>query len=90
MGDAGSSWASDSAATRVTARPAACLFAGAPVQVATLADRTIFGTPEEAVERVRAYVAAGCRKFILFPIAPGGEIVHQVRLIATRVLPRVA
>jgi len=69
---------------------AARLFAGAPVQVATLADRTIFGTPEEAVERVRAYVAAGCRKFILFPIAPGGEIIHQVRLIATRVLPRVA
>ncbi len=65
-------------------------FSKAPMPEAMLADRTIFGTPEDAVERLREYASHGCRKFVLFPIAPGAELVRQARRVGESVLPRVA
>jgi len=64
-------------------------FAKAPLPEATRAERTIFGTPQEAVDRLHEYAAHGCRKFVLFPIAPGADLVRQARLVGESVLPRV-
>lgn len=67
---------------------AAALGRRAPAPPGALAERTIIGTPEEAVERIEAFVAAGCRKFVLFPMVPGAELLRQVELVGRSVLPR--
>lgn len=73
------------------ARAAAeAFFAKAPMPEAMRAGRTIFGTPADAVEQLHDWVAHGCRKFVLFPIAPGAELVRQARLVGENVLPRFA
>jgi len=62
-------------------------FAKAPLPEAMREDRTIFGTPAQAVERLHEYVARGCRKFVLFPVAPGADLVRQARLVGESILP---
>jgi probable F420-dependent oxidoreductase len=62
-------------------------FARSPLPREALAERCIFGTPEEAVERLGSYVAAGCTKFILFPIAGAGELIPQIELYGNAILP---
>lgn len=69
---------------------AEAFFAKAPIPGTTPAARTIFGTPEEAVLRLRDWVAHGCRKFVLFPIVPGAELVRQARLVGESILPHFA
>jgi len=53
-----------------------------------MAARCAIGTPEECVEKVGAYVAAGCTKYVLFPIAPPDELIGQLELFAKRVIAR--
>lgn len=53
-----------------------------------MAARCAIGTPEECVEKVRAYVAAGCTKYVLFPIAPADELIGQIELFAKQIIPR--
>lgn len=65
-------------------------FARSPLPPEALAERCIFGTPEEAVERLRRYAAAGCTKFILFPLVGAGELIPQIELYGREILPRMA
>ena len=44
------------------------------------------GTPEDALQRVQAMIAAGFR-YVIFIIMPGDE--ETVRLVAEQVLPNV-
>ena len=59
-----------------------------PFSPESMAARCAIGTPEECVEKVAAYVAAGCTKYVLFPIAPADELIGQIELFAKQVIPR--
>jgi alkanesulfonate monooxygenase SsuD/methylene tetrahydromethanopterin reductase-like flavin-dependent oxidoreductase (luciferase family) len=65
-------------------------FARSPLPAEALAERCIFGTPEEAVERLGRYAASGCTKFILFPIAGAGDLIPQIELYGREILPRMS
>jgi len=70
------------------AREAAQKFlARAPVPQDALDERTAIGTVDEVVARLQRYVAVGCSKFILFPVAPAGEIIPQIELFGREILP---
>jgi probable F420-dependent oxidoreductase len=75
----------DGARAREVARQ---FFARSPLPPEALAERCIFGTPEEAVERLRLYAAKGCTKFILFPVVGAGELLPQIDLFGEAILPR--
>ncbi len=53
-----------------------------------MATRSAIGTPEECVDVIRTYVAAGCTKFVLFPIVPPDELVGQIELYGRDIVPR--
>ena len=36
------------------------------------------------------FVDAGCTKFILFPVAPAGELIPQIELFGREILPAFA
>ena len=55
-----------------------------------VAERCAVGTLEECAERIRAFVDAGCTKFVLFPLAPPDELVAQIELYAARLIARFA
>jgi probable F420-dependent oxidoreductase len=65
-------------------------FERSPFPPEALAERCIFGEPAEAIARLERYVAAGCRKFILFPIAAAGELLPQIDLYGQAVVPALA
>jgi len=71
--------------TRVVADLVAANF---PLPPEAMAARCAIGTPGECVEKVHAYVAAGCTKFVLFPLAPPDELVQQIELYAKQIIPR--
>lgn len=53
-----------------------------------IADRyCALGTPDQVVERLRAFAAAGVRHFILTPITPPGAFVEHVDLFAKEIMP---
>lgn len=62
----------------------------APIPQEALDERTAIGTVDEVVARLRSYVDAGCTKFILFPVAPAGELIPQIELFGGEVQPRFA
>ena len=64
------------------------LFEAFPVPSEALAARSAVGTPEEIVEKVQAYIAAGCSKYVLWPIGPPDELVSQIELYGHEILPR--
>ncbi|HEY8515597.1 MAG TPA: LLM class flavin-dependent oxidoreductase [Candidatus Binatia bacterium] len=64
--------------------------AGRKVPQQALAERSAVGTIEDVIARVEAYVAVGCTKFVLFPVAPAGELLEQVELIGREILPHFA
>lgn len=66
------------------------LLARAPIPQEALDERSAIGTAAEVVARLRAFVDAGCSKFILFPVAPAGELIPQIELFGTEILPRFA
>jgi probable F420-dependent oxidoreductase len=73
------------------AREAARRFlARAPIPQEALDARCAIGTAGEVVARLERYVAAGCTKFILFPVAPAGELIPQIELFGREILPRFA
>jgi probable F420-dependent oxidoreductase len=56
----------------------------------SMAARSAIGTVEECLERIRAFVDAGCTKYVLFPLAPPEELVGQVECYGRRIIPRFA
>ena len=50
--------------------------------------RSALGSPEGCVKKVRAYVDAGCSKYVLWPISPPDELVSQIELYGREILPR--
>ena len=53
-----------------------------------MAARCAVGTPEEVVEKVQSYVAAGCSKYVLWPISPPDELVQQIEVYGREIVPR--
>ncbi len=66
------------------------LFEAFPAPSDVLAARSAIGTPEDVVEKVQAYVDAGCSKYVLWPISPPEELVGQIDLYGREILPRFA
>lgn len=60
----------------------------APIPQEALDERSAIGTVEEVVARLRAFVDAGCTKFVLFPVAAAGDLIPQIELFGTEILPR--
>ena len=58
-----------------------------PMDADAFRERSAIGTVEDVRERLHAYVEAGCEKFILFPVAGGGDLLAQVETIGTRIIP---
>jgi probable F420-dependent oxidoreductase len=54
--------------------------------VAAMNERCAIGSAEEIVERLRGYVAAGCTKYVLFPLSPPDEMVAQIEQYAKSVI----
>ncbi len=55
---------------------------------AEMAPRCAIGNAEAVVARVQSFVDAGCSKFVLFPLAPADELVAQIELFGTQIVPR--
>jgi len=56
----------------------------------SLMARLAIGSPTECIEKVRAYVDAGCTKFVLFPIAAPEDLVAQIELYGREIVPHFA
>jgi probable F420-dependent oxidoreductase len=54
----------------------------------SMAERCAIGGLEECTERIRAFVEAGCTKYVLFPVVPPDELVAQIELYGRRLIPR--
>ena len=64
------------------------LAAAAFKQPATaMAPRCAIGSIETCTERIRAFVDAGCSKYVLFPLAPPDELLAQVEVYGRRLIP---
>lgn len=59
---------------------------GMPVEAMNA--RCAVGSAEECIERLRGFVAAGCTKFVLFPLCPPDELVSQIERYASAVIPK--
>jgi len=55
---------------------------------AAMAARCAIGSTEACAARIQAFVDAGCTKFVLFPLAPPEELVAQIELYGTRLIPQ--
>jgi probable F420-dependent oxidoreductase len=55
-----------------------------------LAERSLIGPLEACAERIGAYVAAGCTKFVLFPLVTPDQLLAQIELYGRRLIPAVA
>ncbi|MBY0280016.1 LLM class flavin-dependent oxidoreductase [Candidatus Binatia bacterium] len=75
----------DAEAAREAARK---LLKRGPIPQESLDERSAIGTVDDVVARLRTFVDAGCTKFILFPLAPAGELIPQIELVGTEILPR--
>ncbi len=75
----------DRARADAVLQAAAAAFGQAP---ADLAPRCAIGAAAECSERLRAFVAAGCSKFVLFPLCPPGELVPQIERYAREIIAR--
>ena len=69
------------------ARVARSFLEGTPFGAETLRERCAFGTAEEVRDRIEEYVAVGCEKFVLFPVAGGAGLASQVDAIGTQIIP---
>ncbi len=75
----------DASAAREAARK---FLARAPIPQSALDERVAIGTADEVCARLERYVAVGCTKFVLFPLAAAGELIPQVEVIGREILPR--
>ena len=48
-------------------------------------ERTVFGTPEDVIERVDEYIEVGLDKFVLWPVAEPEAWAGQVELIGREI-----
>jgi probable F420-dependent oxidoreductase len=55
-----------------------------------MASRAAIGSADECVERLNAYVAAGCTKFVLFPLGAAEQLVPQIEAYGRHIVPRFA
>lgn len=55
-----------------------------------LAPRAAFGPAEEIAERLRAYVDAGCTKYVLWPVGAPETLVPQIEAYGRSILPTFA
>jgi alkanesulfonate monooxygenase SsuD/methylene tetrahydromethanopterin reductase-like flavin-dependent oxidoreductase (luciferase family) len=62
----------------------------APIPQEALDECSAIGTVDQVVARLRSFVDAGCTKFILFPMAPAGQLIPQIELFGTEILPRLS
>ncbi len=62
-------------------------FRGFPIPPDSLPARCAIGTPEECIEKIRSYVAVGCSKFVLWPVAPPDELVSQIETYGCEIVP---
>jgi len=61
---------------------------GMPVSLPHV-DRYLFGTPDDCLETIAAYRAAGVEEFVLNTVRPVPDVVAEVEKFAELVLPRV-
>ncbi|MBX3026393.1 LLM class flavin-dependent oxidoreductase [bacterium] len=79
------SYVTEDAARAAAVRELAAGAFGLPVEA--MRARCAVGSAAECVERLRGFIAAGCTKFVLFPLCPPDELVPQIERYAARVLP---
>jgi probable F420-dependent oxidoreductase len=73
----------DAARAREAIKP---LLARSPIPPEALAERAVFGTPGDCIERIQRFVDAGCTKFVLFPVAPAEALLEQVEIYGREIL----
>jgi probable F420-dependent oxidoreductase len=59
-----------------------------PMRQEDLAERCLVGPAGEIIEKLSAFVEAGCTKFVLRPSCPPTEVIGQIELYARQILPR--
>jgi probable F420-dependent oxidoreductase len=53
-----------------------------------MAERCAIGAASECVEKIQAYVDAGCTKFVLFAVAPAEDLVAQTEIYGRSIIPK--
>ena len=53
----------------------------------SLLARCAIGSATECIEKVQAYIDAGCSKFVLWPIVPPDELVPQIERYGREIIP---
>lgn len=53
-----------------------------------MASRAAIGSADACVAQIRAYVDAGCTKFVLFPLGAADQLVPQIEAYGRRIIPR--
>ncbi len=66
------------------------LLKGLPIPPEEVAARSIVGSAAECIERLHAFVEAGCVKFVLRPACPPAEVPSQIELYGSKILPAFA
>ncbi|HLW71347.1 MAG TPA: LLM class flavin-dependent oxidoreductase [Candidatus Binataceae bacterium] len=59
-----------------------------PMRQEDLAERCLIGPASEIIEKLGAFVEAGCTKFVLRPSCPPTEVLGQIDLYGRQILPR--
>jgi probable F420-dependent oxidoreductase len=62
--------------------------AGFKLPAESVRERCMVGPLEECAERLARFVAAGCTKFVLFPLSTPETLVAQIELYGRRLIPR--
>jgi alkanesulfonate monooxygenase SsuD/methylene tetrahydromethanopterin reductase-like flavin-dependent oxidoreductase (luciferase family) len=63
---------------------------GLPMAPEDVADRCAVGSAGECVEKIRHFVEAGCTKFVLRPACAPAEVMSQIELFGSKILPHFA
>jgi probable F420-dependent oxidoreductase len=66
------------------------LLRGLPMPPEEVAARCIVGPAEECIEKLQAFVDAGCVKFVLRPACSPAEVTSQIEQYGTKILPAFA
>ena len=63
---------------------------GLPMPPEEVAARCVVGPAEECVEKLQEFVEAGCVKFVLRPACPPAEVMSQIEMYGSKILPAFA
>jgi probable F420-dependent oxidoreductase len=63
---------------------------GLPMPPEDLGARCLVGPASECVEKIHQFIEAGCSKFVLRPACPLPDIMSQIELYGSRILPQFA